>query len=175
MSQSNSILDSLEWQSSKGALTYEDVRYMLIRPDTLIGLQRFVEAAIGPEACAEAMMASGYRGGSLSSRRYKELFNYSDHEIVAFMCQMGCEIGWGKFGLLELDPARKRLVIEVADSPIAEAYARDLLRASKHPVCHLLRGVLAGMAVGIFGDHVASEEVECVAMGDPVCRFVVHG
>jgi len=168
---SNEILDNLKVET--GRLTFKDVRYMLIRPDTVVDFQKAVERMIGPDRCAEAMMAGGYTGGSRSSRRYKKLFNYTDEESVAFMCQMGGEIGWGKFRLVELDAASKRLVIEVEDSAFAEAYAQD--EPSPLPVCHMIRGVLAGMAAGIFGGDVDSEEVMCVAKGDPTCRFVISG
>jgi N-methylhydantoinase A/oxoprolinase/acetone carboxylase beta subunit len=36
-------------------------------------------------------------------------------EIIAFMCRMGGDIGWGKFSLVELDEANKRLIIEAVD------------------------------------------------------------
>jgi very-short-patch-repair endonuclease len=42
-------------------------------------------------------------------------------------------------------------------------------------VCHLIRGVLAGLGAGIFGGEVVSTEVACRACGDPACRFEVHG
>ncbi len=170
---SNEILDNLSVET--GRLTFKEVRYMLIRPDTMVDFQKAVEAMVGPDKCAEAMMAGGYTGGSRSSKRYKEVFNYTDQEIVAFMCKMGGEIGWGRFNLVDLDAANKRLVIEVEGSPFAEAYARDLPSTSQLPVCHIIRGVLAGLAAGIFGGDVASEETTCVAKGDPVCRFVVQG
>ncbi len=170
---SNEILDDLVFET--GRLAFKDVRYMLIRPDTVVDFQRAVEALVGPEKCAEAMMAGGYTGGSRSSKRYKDVFDYSDEEIVAFMCRMGGNIGWGRFSLVELDAAGKRLVIEVQDSPFAEAFVQDALSASSLPVCHMIRGVLAGMAAGMFGGDVASEETMCVAKGDPVCCFVIWG
>jgi predicted hydrocarbon binding protein len=148
---------------------------MLIRPDTVVDFQKAVEEMVGPAKCAEAMMVGGYTGGSRSSKRYKDVFNYTDEEIIAFMCRMGGEIGWGKFSLVELDTVDKRLIIQGEGSPFAEAYARDRPKTTRLSVCHMIRGVLAGMAAGIFGGDVTSEEMECVAKGDPVCRFVVRG
>jgi son of sevenless-like protein len=174
VSQDNSILENVQWSADSGAITFNDVRYMLIRPDTIVDLQKAVEAMVGPESCAGAMMAGGHTGGSRSSRRYKEVFGYSDQQIVAFMCRMGGEIGWGRFSLIELDTASKRLVVEVADSPFAQAYAGDKPHASEFPVCHMIRVVLAGMAAGIFGGDVTAEETSCIAKGDPICRFVIH-
>jgi predicted hydrocarbon binding protein len=97
------------------------------------------------------MMAGGYTGGSRSSRRYREVFNYSDEEIVAFMCNMGGEIGWGKFEVEKLDLDGKELIVVVKNSPFAEAYGD-----ADKGVCHLIRGVMAGMAAGIFGTDVDS-------------------
>lgn len=173
MSQENSILENVQWSADSGAITFQGVRYMLIRPDTVVDLQKAMEAMVGAERCAEAMMAGGRTGGSRSSKRYKEVFNYSDEDIVAFMCRMGSEIGWGRFSLIELDPANRRLVVEVANSPFAQAYVGDKSHASELPVCHMIRGVLAGMAAGIFGGEVSAEETSCIAKGDPICRFLI--
>ena len=163
----NSILDNVEYAENDGAITFKDVRYMLIRPDTVVDFQKAVEAELG-ERTAEMMMAGGYTGGSRSSQRYKEVFDYSDEEIVAFMCNMGREIGWGDFEVEEFDQEGRRLVVLVRNSAFAEAYG-DADRG----VCHLIRGVMAGMAEGIFGGDVRSEETHCRAKGDDHCRFVI--
>ncbi len=165
----NSILGNLEYDADEGRITFNDVRYMVIRPDTVVDFQKAAEAEIG-ERVAEMMMAGGYTGGSRSSRRYKELFNYSDEQIVAFMCKMGGEIGWGKFEVEKLDTEGKELIVTVRDSAFAEAYG-----PSDKAVCHMIRGVMAGMAAGIFGTEVSSEETACGAKGDELCRFVLRG
>ena len=165
----NSILDNLEYDADEGRIAFKDVRYMVIRPDTVVDFQKAVEAEVG-ERVAELMMAGGYTGGSRSSKRYKELFNYSDEEIVTFMCKMGGEIGWGKFEVEKLDTEGKELVVVVRNSPFSEAYG-----TSDKGVCHMIRGVMAGMAAGIFGSEVRSEETLCRAKGDELCRFVLKG
>jgi len=163
----NSILDNLVYDESSGIITFKDVRYMVIRPDTVVDFQKAVEAELG-DRVAEMMMAGGYTGGSRSSARYKEVFDYSDEEIVAFMCKMGGEIGWGNFEVEEFDKKQRKLVVVVRDSPFAAAYG-----SSDGGVCHMIRGVLAGMAAGIFGTDVYSEETHCRAKGDPWCRFAI--
>lgn len=165
----NSILDNLKYDPQKGRISFQDVPYMILRPDTVVDFQKAVEARVGDKV-DEMMMAGGYTGGSRSSRRYKELFNYSDEEIVAFMCKMGGEIGWGRFETEKLDTESKELIITVRNSPFAEAYG-----SSDKGVCHMIRGVLAGMAAGIFGTEVTSEEALCRAKGDELCRFVLNG
>jgi predicted hydrocarbon binding protein len=165
----NSILDNLEYDEGQGTVTFKGVRYMLIRPDTVVDFQKEVETAIG-DRTAKMMMAGGYTGGSRSSQKYKDVFHYSDEEIVAFMCNMGREIGWGDFEVEEFDQEGRRLVVLVRNSAFAEAYG-DADRG----VCHLIRGVMAGMAAGIFGADVRSDETHCRAKGDPHCRFVIVG
>lgn len=166
----NSILADLVFTPEAGRLSFKDVRYMLIRPDTIIDFQKAVEAEVGVERCAEMMMAGGVTGGSRSAARYKDEFGLSDAEIAEFMCNMGREIGWGHFSLRELDSEGGRLVVEVSDSPFAAAYGQ-----ADQGVCHLTRGVLAGLAAGIFGTQVRSAETSCRARGDDICRFEIEG
>ena len=166
----NTILNDLVFSLENGTLTFKDVRYLLIRPDTIIDFQKAVEAQVGAEACAEMMMAGGITGGSRSAARYKEEFGLSDQEIVDFMCNMGGEIGWGHFSLRELDSEAHMLIVDVIGSPFAAAYGE-----SKYSVCHLIRGVLAGLATGIFGVKVKSHETSCQSRGDDHCRFEIAG
>jgi predicted hydrocarbon binding protein len=163
----NSIIERLEFET--GRLIFKDVRYMLIRPDVLISLQKSIEAELGPEKCLKIMMAAGNLGGRRSSQRFKEAFGYGEREIVEFMCGMGGEIGWGVFSLVELAVEAGTMIIEVTDSPYAAVYG-----PSETPVCHLIRGVLAGLGAGVFEADVRSDETACAAAGAPACRFEVR-
>ncbi len=163
----NSIIERMEFET--GRLMFKDVRYMFIRPEVIATLHKRLEAELGPEKCTEIMMAAGDVGGSKSSQRYKEVFGYSEQEIVEFMCGMGGEIGWGIFSLAHLDVEQGELVIEVRDSPFVTGYG-----PSEASVCHLIRGVMGGMGAGIFEGEVSSEETSCVAKGDDICRFEVR-
>lgn len=162
----NAILNGLVFEP--GRLLYEDVRYLFIRPEVIATLHKQIEAELGQEKCSEIMTTAGGVGGSKSSQRFKEVFNYSEQEIVEFMCKMGGEIGWGVFSLVHLDVGEGKMVIEVKDSPFAAAYG-----SSTSSVCHLIRGVIGGMGAGIFGADITSEETTCAAGGDPACRFEV--
>jgi len=166
---SNSILSELEFDPERGALLYQGVRYLLIRPETLDMFYKAVEEKIGKGA-HDAMHRGGFTGGSLSAKKYRDVFGLNARESVEFMARMGAEIGWGKIEIARLDLDARVLEITVASSPFALAHG-----ASKHGVCHLLRGVFAGLASGIFDCEVESREVECAAMGDALCRIVIHG
>ncbi len=163
----NSILDELEYDPVTGALSYKDVRYLLMRPETIVGFQKATEKH-SPTAARHAFFQGGYQGGYLSAKKYKEIHNLSDSETIKFMMNMGSEIGWGYFKLNEYSLEKKSLRITVENSPFAEAYAD-----STEGVCHLIRGVLSGLATILFSSNCTASEIECMAKGDHHCVFLI--
>lgn len=163
----NSIINELEYDQASGSLLYKGVRYLLIRPETIAGFQKALVESCGKQA-EDKFFAGGYSGGSLSAQKYKALHNFSDREIIDFMMNMGNQIGWGYFSLERFDPAAKRLCVCVRNSAFAQAYGK-----SADGVCHLIRGVLAGMAGVLFAGDCTAQEVKCLARGDAYCRFEI--
>ena len=161
----NKILKDLYFAPEKGGLFYKEVRYLLIRPEVLVTFQKEIEKELG-ERADRILFQSGFQGGSLSSKRYREVFNFSHEEIVRFMIEMGPQIGWGRFELERFDPNNKDLSVKVHHSPFAEAYG-----PSRTPVCHFIRGVLTGMASVVFDKESEVNEILCLAKGDPFCKF----
>ncbi len=171
----NDILAALTWDGEAGALAYQGVRYLLIRPETVMQVQRALEAEIGPERAGELVYAGGFTGGRLSGLRYKQTFGLSAQEAVEFMCRMGGQLGWGAFNLHSLDLAAGRLEVVVRNSVFATGYAQ-LAAATRpqHPTCHLIRGVLGGLLSGLLDAPVHAHEAACLALGDPACHFIVE-
>lgn len=165
----NSILSDLKFDEARGALLYNDVRYLLIRPETLIAFQKAAEETLGARA-DDLLFAGGYTGGTLSAKKYREVFGLTETQSVEFMANMGTEIGWGKLQIAHYDSIKRELVLVAESSPFAAAYGK-----SERGVCHLIRGVFAGLASGIFGREVVSHEEECLAMGHAHCKFVIRG
>ena len=164
----NAILEALEFDEERGVISFKDVRYLLMRPETLVEFQKALEDRLG-EGAQELLYRGGFTGGHLSTKRYRETFGYGDDEIVQFMMTMGGQIGWGRFEMEEFNPEAKRLVVRVTCSPFAEAYGR-----SAHPVCHMTRGVMAGMGQTLFGENLTASETHCLAKGDDLCRFLIQ-
>jgi predicted hydrocarbon binding protein len=154
----NSIIEQLVYDPAAGALKYKDVRYLLIRPETIVGFQKTIEKH-SRKGAQEALFQGGYQGGHLSAKKYKEMQNLSDSETINFMMTMGAEIGWGNFQLIEYDFEIRKLQIRVKNSAFAEA------------VCHLIRGVLSGLATVLFARNCIGSEIECLAKGDKHCVF----
>ncbi len=164
----NQILKELAFNPEKGGLFYKEVRYLLLRPETLAAFQKAFEREMGEKA-SEVLYESGFQGGTLSSKRFREVFGLSDEEITRFMVQMGSQIGWGRFELERFDANQKVFSVKVYHSPFAEGYG-----PSSQPVCHMIRGVLGGMGSLVFGKEIQSKEVSCLARGDDYCRFDIR-
>ena len=164
----NEILDNMESLPDAGALMYKDVRYILIRPETLIEFQKTLEADLSVEKVGQALYSGGHRGGSLSATRFRQEFSYTPEEIVHFMAKMGGQIGWGRMEITALDLKRGTLEIEVHHSAFAEAYQQ-----AKTPVCHMIRGVFAGTWEGAIERQVNGLETRCRAVDGPgACKFI---
>jgi len=161
------ILKETRFDKKKGGLFYKEVRYLLIRPEVLITFQKEIEKELGEKA-SQILFESGFQGGSLSSKRYCEVFKFSDKEIVRFMLEMGAQIGWGRFELERFDSIKKYLSVKVYHSPFAEAYG-----VSEKPVCHFIRGVMGGLGSVVFSKEIQSQELYCLAKGDQFCQFEV--
>ena len=74
--EKGSLLSQIEFHQETGSLLFKDVRYMLIRPETLSALQKWIEKELGPRG-ADLIYESGFTGGRLSAERYRELFSLS--------------------------------------------------------------------------------------------------
>lgn len=169
----NSILFELEWNPEGGALLFKEVRYLLIRPETLYGIVEAAEAELGPKRAGEIFYRGGFVGGQLSGKRYREAMNLDTRGAVEFMCNMGGEIGWGRFELVEFDANAARLVVHIHNSVFADAH----LRASRNVeqgVCDLIRGVMGGLVSGLTGLEVTTHETHCRARGHDYCRIEVN-
>jgi predicted hydrocarbon binding protein len=133
--------------------------YVLVRPETLVGMQKAVEAALG-SAAAECVAAGGRAGGG---RAVAGVEGEAGARVARLLAQ-GAEIGWGAFALERLTPTS--LAVSVAGSPFARAYG-----GSTSPVCHLTRGVLEALAASVLERPAPVREVACVAVGAARCWF----
>lgn len=164
----NEILSKLEYLPEGGALLYSGIRYLLIRPETLIELQKTLESEIGVERMGQALYQAGHRGGSLSAEKFRNELSLMPDEIVRFMAGMGTQLGWGRMEVSSLDPEKRTLEFDVFHSVFAEAY-----KSADVPVCHLIRGVFAGTWGGALQREVIGLETRCRAVEGPgPCRFI---
>ncbi len=164
----NEILESLEYLPEGGALIYSGIRYLLIRPETLIEFQKIMESEVGVEKAGNALYMAGRRGGSLSADRFRKEFSLMPDEIIRFMARMGGQLGWGRMEVSSFDPEKGTLELDVFHSVFAEAYSN-----ADAPVCHMIRGVFAGTWGGALECEIIGLETRCRAVEGPgPCKFI---
>ncbi|HEV8322597.1 MAG TPA: 4-vinyl reductase [Myxococcota bacterium] len=165
------LLERMRRDAARGALVLDGTRYLVIRPETVVTFQKRVEAVLGAARGGDVVAEGGFEGGRLSTHRFLAA-GFDARGAAEAMSVMAPEIGWGRFEITGYDPAARRLEVVVYGSPFAEAYGPSAGAC----VCHLIRGVVHGMAAASFpgGEGLAARETECTAAGAPACRFVVE-
>lgn len=158
---SASFLERLEFRPDIGAHIDETRRYILIRPEAIMGLFRRLEP--GARAAAlEAFGASIFEQGSDSAEAYRRIGGGGE-ALVRTVEASAPQLGWGIWDM-RLSPGRLDLV--VTNSPFAAGHG-----PSDGPVCHAILGMFRAVAGMVLGARVEAAETACAAMGAQACRF----
>jgi predicted hydrocarbon binding protein len=163
----NQILDSISFDPNEGKLTLQALRYLLVRPGLLLELQKALEMHLPDEAAGILSDAAQNEGVVLASR-LKEVFSYSEEQVLSSLAFMLAEAGWGATTVQMVNLENCELVFKVEASPFAEEYG-----PSVGPVCHLLLGLFRGAGLVLFERDIDGQEVQCIAKGGTSCMFVV--
>ena len=163
-SPTNEILASLEFSAEKGEIRFNDIRYILMRPETLVSFQKIVEAELGSVA-SDLMFKAAYDIGIKIGIKYVKS-GRSKQEVVKSMLETTGKLGWAKLGLKSDSNLDKRVILSAFNSAFASAYG-----PSRNPVCDFIRGIFAGALSEIVGPLRESREIECMSMGKHECIF----
>jgi predicted hydrocarbon binding protein len=153
-----------------GVIKQGDLRYLLVRPDTLANIQKGVEDRLGSKS-SEYLYTAGASWSMGVLQRLKQALAEDDQELLRLFCEHATSLGWGEWRLEVMQPHEKGLAIRVKRSPIAQAYGQ-----SDQPVCHLLAGAISGACEFIYHMPSACVEQSCAAQeGMDECLFVASG
>lgn len=161
MSATQSFRDRLILDEAEGAWWDQSRRYLLIRPDALMGIFRELPPDRRGEAFA-ALARSITRQGADSARAYRAMGG-EGAGLLDIVASTAPQLGWGRWQF-SLEPGMLRLT--VANSPFAAGYG-----PSDVPVCHPIRGMMAAVGEMVLDRPVTVVETACAAMGAPDCRF----
>ena len=137
-------------------------RYLMMRPDVLMGALRRLPGAVRAQA-AEAFADSVAEHGTDSIRAYFRLVGEDPSALLAATVRAAADLGWGTW---RFEPGRDRLALRVERSPFAEGFG-----ASEVPVCSPIAGMLRAVAAVSTGIDGEVRELRCVACGAPHCAF----
>lgn len=154
--------DRLEWDAENGAIHDRDIPYLMIRPDSLMGIFEFLpetERAAAFEAFARSI--AHYGKGSAES--YQALGAEQADALMATIAETAPQLGWG---IWTLRRSADGLSLSVRNSPFAAGYGE-----SDVPVCAPIRGMLEAVGGLVLGQAVSVRETGCVSQGADICRF----
>ena len=157
--------ERLRFDAETGAYLDRDIRYMLIRPDALMGLfQRLPEAARA-EAFA-AIADSITERGRHSAQSY--IAPDEVDRLLHVIADSAPQLGWGIWAFDHVDD--DTIELEVRNSPFAHV-AGDL----PAPVCYPIVGMLRAVGAMVLGEGVDVAETRCAAGGgEELCRFEIR-
>lgn len=114
----NQLLGSLAYDAEHGSLSLQSARYMMIRPTLFVELHKSVESHLGQEAAAILSETAATEGAELSSR-FRDVFSYTDEQVMNAVAYMLSESGWGVVSVEMTNFEGRELVFKVLDSPFA--------------------------------------------------------
>lgn len=162
-----SLRERLAW--AEGAVHDGPRRYVLMRPDVLMGAVALLDEA--PRAALlEALAASTARHGADSLRAYSAQVGGDGDALAAATVDAAAGLGWGRW---ELSRNATGLQLEVHGSPFAAGFTAAAGSTAAHPVCAPIRGMLQALAGLLLGQDVHVAEHDCTAANAAAscCRF----
>jgi len=162
----NPVLENLSFDAASGALDYNGIRYLLIRPETVVEIQKVFEEKFGAEAAYEIFYQSGFLDTSLTAGKLLGS-GLTPLQCVEAMFQMGAYLGWGNFELLKTK-GTENIEVVIHGSPFVRAYG-----SAEQPVCAILCGALAGIFSALKGEDYKCTEIGCVALEHGHCHFIL--
>ena len=170
------LRERLRHDADQGAWYDGARRYLLLRPDSLMGALRSLDATTRATVF-DALAHSLQRCGGDSLRAYAARVNCDPQALLAATIDAACDLGWGQWTVQRDGDV---LDVVVQQSPFAAGW----LAADGGPhegaaptVCAPIRGMLAALAQTLGAASPQVQETICAAQGHSECRFrvVVNG
>lgn len=163
------LRERLAW--SDGAVHDADRRYLLMRPDVLMGaLVRLDAASRAAFDTAWADAARVHGGASLVA--YAKAVDHDPRALTEATVAAAADLGWGRW---DLQHTSGGLALQVHDSPFVAGWRGATPKPAEAPVCAPVRGLLAALAGVLLPGPLVIEETHCAAVhGGGTCRFEVR-
>jgi uncharacterized protein len=155
---------------------YHRQRNLLVGEDFIVSLLKGLEHEVGEAAgwlCYQIGYEWGQQDAVLFQAWFKEFYNLSiETTNLAFALETWwwpyTAQGWGTWSPNLSGRESGFFYVDLFDSAVAKS-----LGYVGKPVCHLYSGLLAGFFSVAFEQNLCSTEIQCYAMGNEFCRFLV--
>ncbi len=157
----------LECNEQVGAIHDGDIRYLLMRPDVLMGTIKNLDQNTA-KTVLNAFQQAAFDHGKASMHHYKNTGFSSPIKALEFVCKVAAKLGWGRFSY-HADTRVECIKFKVENSPFAAGYGQ-----CDQPVCAPIAGILGATVETFFEKKVTVTEITCASQGDGCCRFEVR-
>ncbi len=168
------LKDRLRHDLNQGAIYDADRRYLMMRPDVLMGFLHRV-----PEdhrnTLLQAMADSVAENGGRSAQVYFESLDGNAAAFLQTMVSSSADLGWGSWQFhadAELQVAvnpehlQQGFWLKVEHSPFAHGHG-----PSEVPVCAPIQGMLRAVGRLLVDEGATVTETQCAAQGHDHCTF----
>ena len=147
------------------------VKYLLLPKSIFGAIYKGLDKVLGPGASA-TLYIIGREFGEEFAEEMRAHLNAGSHShdmvgVSKVIADMFMKLGFGKIEVVEASD--KHIVIRAYETPTT-----DIIKHADKPVCHIERGILAGVLSVILGKHVRTKETSCRATGSKYCEFVAE-
>ncbi len=173
-----SLKEFFSFQTNTGTISdWNDSRNILVSENFIIGLIAGLEEEVG-DASGVVMYNIGQQWGQEDAQFFRSWFlkeyGYEDFSQLNLMYVLETwwwpfiSQGWGNWEVDMNDQKNGFMFINIFDS----AVARTLGDVGK-PVCHLYAGLFAGFFTSLIKKELGCIEIQCYAMGETYCKFLL--
>lgn len=152
-------------------------RVLLASEEIIPALAEGLEEEVGEESAGEIMYRCGYRWARREMHRFAPRFQ-REFEVnfnsagMRFMLETWwwplTTEGWGAW-TVDLSQGRQGLImVDIYESAVAKT-----LGNIGEVVCHFYAGQFAGVFTSLSRKELACIEIQCMAMGEDFCKFLV--
>jgi uncharacterized protein len=172
------LKDFFEFQPESGTICdWNESRNILVSENFIIGMIAGLEEEVG-DASGVLMYNIGQQWGQEDAKFFRNWFikeyGYEDFSQLNLMYVLEAwwwpfiSQGWGNWEVDMSDQKNGFMFINIFDS----AVARTLGDVGK-PVCHLYAGLFAGFFSDLINKDLGCIEIQCYAMGETYCKFLL--
>ncbi len=155
--------ERLTWDGETGALRDGAIRYLMIRPDALMGIFKRLSEPARREALA-AFADFIYENGGKSATAYRALGGAEGRALLDVIAATAPQLGWGRWQFTTRPDGGLDLVVR--HSPFVEGFG-----PAAAPVCAPIVGMLRVVSQMVLGAPTAADETACACQGHDSCRF----
>lgn len=149
----------------RGAILDGSTRYVLMRPDVLMGTVKHLPTEMADSFFA-AFEQSAFVNARASFQLYKDSGQFGSADFLEASADVANSLGWGRWSIERSENGVSK--VQVENSPFAAGHG-----SAERVVCSPISGILRAIALVGYGQEMSVRETCCAAQGAEHCSFEI--